>query len=69
MPVLRQFACPTRPGGSRPAGLGLRGAAGRIDTTGRKSAEWGQPWLTKYLYWKRQARERAAGGAGAAPRG
>jgi len=35
------------------------GTAGRIDTTGRKSAEWGQPWLTKYLYWKRQARLRA----------
>ncbi|HVJ69310.1 MAG TPA: formyltransferase family protein, partial [Caulifigura sp.] len=27
------------------------GRAGRIETTGRASAEWGQPWLTKYLYW------------------
>jgi hypothetical protein len=34
------------------------GTAGRIETTGRRSAEWGQPWLSKYLYWKRQARRR-----------
>ncbi len=34
------------------------GTAGRIETAGRVSAEWGQPWLTKYLYWKRQARKR-----------
>jgi hypothetical protein len=27
-----------------------------IDTTGRASAVWGQPRLTTYLRWKRQAR-------------
>ncbi|MEZ5856720.1 MAG: formyltransferase family protein [Hyphomicrobiaceae bacterium] len=31
-----------------------------MDTSGRGSAVWGQPWLTKYAYWKRQARRRAA---------
>jgi hypothetical protein len=36
------------------------GRAGPIDTTGRKSALWGQPWLTKYLRWKGQARKRSA---------
>ncbi len=35
------------------------GTAARIDTTGRSSAEWGQPWLTKYLSWKRHAKKRA----------
>ncbi len=39
------------------------GTAGRIDTSGRASAEWGQPWLTKYLRWKRQAKRRAGRGA------
>jgi hypothetical protein len=37
-------------------------AAGRatpIDTRGRESGEWGQPWLTRYLRWKRRARARA----------
>jgi methionyl-tRNA formyltransferase len=34
------------------------GSASRIDTTGRQSAAWGQPWLTAYLKWKRQARKR-----------
>lgn len=34
------------------------GTAARIDTAGRRSAVWGQPWLTKYLRWKRQARRR-----------
>lgn len=33
----------------------------RIDTHGRRSAEWGQPWLTKYLLgWKGSARGRGA---------
>jgi hypothetical protein len=36
------------------------GTAGPIDTTGRTSALWGQPWLTKYLRWKRQAKKRSA---------
>jgi folate-dependent phosphoribosylglycinamide formyltransferase PurN len=27
-----------------------------LDTTGRRSGAWGQPWLTKYLRWKRAAR-------------
>ncbi len=29
-----------------------------IDVAGRKSAVWGQPWLTKYLHWKRAAAKR-----------
>jgi folate-dependent phosphoribosylglycinamide formyltransferase PurN len=36
--------------------------AGEIDpilTAGRTSREWGQPWLSKYLYWKKQARRRS----------
>jgi hypothetical protein len=37
------------------------GTAARIDTTGRPAAVWGQPWLTKYLRWKRAARRRNAG--------
>jgi hypothetical protein len=36
-----------------------RGEAESIDTSGRESAAWGQPWLSKYLGWKRMA--RAAG--------
>ena len=34
------------------------GLAEPVDTRGRASHEWGQPWLSKYLYWKRQARRR-----------
>jgi hypothetical protein len=30
-----------------------------IDVTGRKSAVWGQPWMTRYLHWKREARKHA----------
>jgi len=37
------------------------GTARRIETTGRASKEWGQPWLTKYLGWKWRARKRARG--------
>lgn len=39
--------------------------AGRVepvDTAGRRSATWGQPWLTKYLRWKREARRRRNAG-------
>ena len=42
----------------------VRGTAQAIPTTSRPSHEWGQPWLTKYLRWKRHARRRAATRAG-----
>ncbi|HXG66244.1 MAG TPA: formyltransferase family protein [Blastocatellia bacterium] len=32
------------------------GQAAPLDTTGRASATWGQPWLSSYLKWKRRAR-------------
>ncbi len=32
-----------------------RGEAVAIPTAGRESAAWGQPWLTRYLAWKRNA--------------
>jgi hypothetical protein len=35
------------------------GSALPINTFGRCSATWGQPWLTKYLTWKYRARRRA----------
>jgi hypothetical protein len=35
-----------------------QGRAARLDTSRRPSAVWGQPWLTKYLRWKSQARRR-----------
>ena len=38
----------------------LAGRAAAIDTRGRPSAVWGQPWLTRYLRWKRDARRSAA---------
>ena len=34
----------------------LAGAAQPIDTTGRASKSWGQPWMTSYARWKRHAR-------------
>jgi hypothetical protein len=34
------------------------GTAQPLDTTGRNSGEWGQPWLTAYWAWQRQARLR-----------
>ncbi len=34
------------------------GRAVPLDTTGRPSREWGQPWLTAYLGWRRRARRR-----------
>jgi folate-dependent phosphoribosylglycinamide formyltransferase PurN len=41
----------------------MRGDAQRLDISGRQSGEWGQPWLTSYLRWKRAARkaERSPG--------
>jgi formyl transferase-like protein len=41
----------------------VSGRAQPIPTTKRPSHEWGQPWLTKYLRWKRQAKRRARMGA------
>ncbi len=35
-----------------------RGAAPFVDTRGRKSANWGQPWLSKYVSWRVAARRR-----------
>jgi hypothetical protein len=32
------------------------GRAEALDTSGRRSSTWGQPWLTSYLRWKRRAR-------------
>lgn len=37
----------------------LAGNASTIDTTGRKSQAWGQPWLSAYLRWKWRARKDA----------
>jgi methionyl-tRNA formyltransferase len=34
----------------------IAGTARPIDTTGRESKAWGQPWMTSYAGWKRQAR-------------
>jgi methionyl-tRNA formyltransferase len=34
-----------------------QGTAVRLDTSGRRSATWGQPWLTSYLRWKWKARQ------------
>jgi Formyl transferase len=39
------------------------GTATPLDTAGRRSAVWGQPWLTAYLKWKRAARNHARAGA------
>jgi folate-dependent phosphoribosylglycinamide formyltransferase PurN len=36
------------------------GRAQPIDTSGRRSATWGQPWLTRYLQWKWKARRSRA---------
>jgi len=36
----------------------IAGKAVLIDTRGRNSGEWGQPWLTAYLKWKRTARKK-----------
>jgi hypothetical protein len=39
----------------------VAGRAERIDTSGRTSAVWGQPWLTAFARWKRAARRRTGG--------
>jgi methionyl-tRNA formyltransferase len=38
-----------------------RGEARQLDTSNRSSAVWGQPRLTSYIKWKRQAQKRHAG--------
>lgn len=35
-----------------------RGEAATIDTSGRASGAWGQPWLSRYVRWKLRARRR-----------
>ena len=40
-----------------------RNEADPIDTSGRASAVWGQPWLTKYLKWRRSAQRRLLRGS------
>ncbi|HXI38873.1 MAG TPA: formyltransferase family protein [Bryobacteraceae bacterium] len=35
------------------------GSAIPIDTSGRRSAMWGAPWLTAHLWWKWKARQRS----------
>jgi hypothetical protein len=37
----------------------LNGKAQTIDTAGRRSRAWGQPWLTSYVGWKLAARQRS----------
>ena len=39
----------------------VAGRAERIDTAGRASAVWGQPWLTAFARWKWAARRRTGG--------
>jgi len=36
----------------------VAGRAAPLDVSGRPSAVWGQPWLTRYLRWKLAARKR-----------
>lgn len=36
-----------------------QGRAGPLDTSGRRSQAWGQPWLTRYVAWKRRAGREA----------
>ncbi|MDF1505495.1 hypothetical protein, partial [Roseisolibacter sp. H3M3-2] len=38
----------------------VAGEATPVDTRGRPSGEWGQPWMTRWLRWRRKARARAA---------
>lgn len=37
-------------------------AAAPVNISGRKSAAWGQPWMSKYLRWKARARREAREG-------
>ena len=39
----------------------VAGRAERIDTSGRTSAVWGQPWMTAFARWKWAARRRTGG--------
>lgn len=39
----------------------VSGTARPLDTTGRASREWGQPWLSAYWKWKAAARRRRRG--------
>jgi hypothetical protein len=41
------------------------GTAPAIDTRGRASGVWGQPWLTRYWQWKQRAQRRRNAGSGA----
>jgi folate-dependent phosphoribosylglycinamide formyltransferase PurN len=45
----------------------LAGTAATIDTRGSKSQAWGQPWLTRYLRWKRAAKRAHKRNACATP--
>ena len=36
----------------------VNGHAQTLDPSGRSSAAWGQPWLSRYLLWKWRARKR-----------
>jgi hypothetical protein len=38
----------------------VAGVVKPVDTTGRQSREWGQPWLSAWWRWKRRARRRYA---------
>lgn len=38
----------------------VEGRSMPVDTQGRKSAAWGQPWMTRYLRWKMKARQESA---------
>lgn len=38
----------------------VSGSAKPLDTTGRASREWGQPWLTTFIKWKSAARRQGA---------
>jgi Formyl transferase len=46
--------------------LAVEGAIAPIDTTGRRTAVWGMPWLTAYLRWKATARMNRDDAANAA---
>lgn len=48
--------------GAKLIALGRGEPVAAIPTAGRRSAEWGQPQLTKYLRWKRAARRTARNG-------
>ena len=44
----------------------VSGVARPLDAAGRRSATWGQPWLTAYIRWRRAARRATAGDENAA---